>query len=98
MRRAAKIDGNQPEIVADLRRIPGCSVAVTSAVGNGFPDLVIGYRGFNFLVELKDETQPAHRHELTPEQAEFHADWNGQVLKAFSFMDILNFMIGRTGQ
>jgi hypothetical protein len=95
VRRAAKVDGHQAEIVADLRRIPGCSVAITSVVGAGFPDLVIGYRGFNFLVELKDKTQPAHRHELTPDQRVFHENWTGQILKAFTFMDILSFMLGR---
>lgn len=95
MRRAAKVDGHQAGIVADLRRIPGCTVAITSAVGGGFPDIAIGYRGFNFFVELKDKSQPKHRHELTPDQARFHAEWTGQVLKAFTFTDILSFMIGR---
>lgn len=88
------MDGNQAEIIADLRRIPGCSVAVLSAVGGGIPDLLIGYRGANFLVELKDPMQPKHRHELTPEQQEFHAKWRGQILKAFSFLEILQFMTG----
>lgn len=90
------MDGNQADIVDDLRRIPGCSVAVLSAVGGGIPDLLIGYRGANFLVELKDPTQPKHRHELTDEQAEFHDNWHGQVLKAFTFMDIVRFMTGCT--
>lgn len=94
MRRAAKVDGNQAEIVEDLRKIPDCTVAVLSAVGGGIPDLLIGYRGFNFLVELKDPTQPKHRHELTDDQKKFHAEWKGQVLKAFSFLEIVNYMVG----
>jgi hypothetical protein len=44
MKRAAKVDINQKEIVAYLRKI-GASVAVMSAVGQGFPDLVVGWRG-----------------------------------------------------
>jgi hypothetical protein len=98
VRRAAKVDGNQAGIVRDLRLIPGCSVAVTSVVGDGFPDLVVGFRGFNFLVEIKDESQPKHRHELTEDQRAFHDAWKGQVLKAFTFKEILDFMIGRTEQ
>jgi hypothetical protein len=88
------VDGNQSEIVDDLRLIPGCTVAVLSAVGNGVPDLLIGYRGFNFLVELKDPTKPKGDQELTPAQVKFHAEWKGQVLKAFSYLEILNYMIG----
>jgi len=94
MRRAARVDGNQESIVADLRRIPGCTVAITSAVGGGFPDLIVGYRGFNFMFELKDASQPIHRHALTDDQSEFHDNWRGQVAKVFSFIDILNIMSG----
>lgn len=39
-RRAAKTDANQTKVVEHLRRA-GLSVAVTSMVGNGFPDLVV---------------------------------------------------------
>jgi hypothetical protein len=92
------VDTNQQAIVDDLRRIPGCTVAITSAVGKGFPDLVVGYRGHNLLVELKDPTKPKADQKLTPEQVKFHAEWSGQVLTAYSFMDVLNFMVGRYAQ
>jgi hypothetical protein len=94
VRRAARVDSNQSEIVDDLRRIPGCTVAILSAVGGGLPDILIGYRGANFLVEIKDPSKPKADQELTDDQKKFHAEWKGQVLKAFSFMDIVKFMTG----
>lgn len=48
MRRAAKTDDNQKEIVAAFRRL-GFTVAVTSALGQGFPDLVVGKWG-NYIL------------------------------------------------
>ena len=93
MRRAARVDGNQAEIVSALRGA-GCSVCVLSAVGEGCPDLLVGYRGYNFLFEVKDPEQPKHRHELTDEQVEFHASWQGQVQKVFSAGEILRAIRG----
>lgn len=39
-RRAARVDANQTKVVEHLRKA-GLSVAITSALGNGFPDLVV---------------------------------------------------------
>ena len=76
MRRASRTDRNQPEIVAALEAI-GASVAITSAVGKGFPDLVVGFRMRTWLLELKDGTLPPSRRTLTPDQIEFKARWRG---------------------
>ena len=57
MRRAAKIDANQPEIVAALEAV-GASVVSTAGLGNGFPDIVVGFRGINYLIEIKDGSKP----------------------------------------
>jgi Holliday junction resolvase len=78
MRRAAKIDRNQPEIVKALRAI-GCTVAITSAVGQGFPDLVVARSRRNWLIEVKDGRLPPSARELTADQVEFHARWAGQI-------------------
>jgi hypothetical protein len=88
------VDGNQAQIVEALRAIEGCKVVVASAVGSGFPDLVVGYRGFNFLVELKDPTKPKADQCLTPDQEEFHRNWTGQVMQATNVVDIIEFMTG----
>lgn len=44
MRRAARVDANQKEIVRAWRQV-GARVALTHMVGNGFPDAVVGFRG-----------------------------------------------------
>lgn len=78
MRYAARIDQNQPEIVTALRKI-GAQVACTSTVGQGFPDLVIAFRGRNILMELKDPKQPLNKRKLTPAQVIFHSEWTGEL-------------------
>lgn len=78
MRRAAKIDATQRDIVSALRKA-GATVAITSTVGDGFPDLVIGYRGRNVLIECKDGAKPPSARKLTPDQVDFHAKWRGPI-------------------
>ncbi len=70
-RYAAKVDSNQTEIVEALRGI-GASVCVTSAVGQGFPDLTVGFRGSTFLIELKTPTG-----KMTKDQMCFIESWRG---------------------
>lgn len=79
--RAARIDSNQNDIVAALRAI-GCSVAITSAVGKGFPDLVVSRAGKNYLIEIKDPSKPKADRQLTPAQVKFHGEWRGQIAVA----------------
>ena len=91
MARAKRVDDNQNDIVKQLRRI-GCSVAVTSMVGNGHPDLLIGFRQQNFLFELKDGNKSASRKRLTPDEEKFFNTWQGQVNKVESFEEILKII------
>ena len=79
MRRAAKIDANQPAIVEALRAA-GCSVTVTNMVCNGFPDLVVGFGGPSghvVLIEIKDPSQAPSARVLTPAQKSWHRMWLG---------------------
>lgn len=76
MRRAAKVDDNQEELVKALRKM-GATVAITSAVGSGFPDAVVGFRGVNELVEIKDGSKSPSRRKLTDDQVEFLDCWRG---------------------
>ena len=78
MKRAARIDANQNEIVAALRGI-GATVAITSTLGKGFPDLVVGYRGKNYLLEIKDGNKPPSARKLTDDEQQWHECWRGQV-------------------
>ena len=74
----ARVDDNQKQIVRFLRE-KGVTVAITSSMGKGFPDLVCGYKNKNILLELKDGNKPASAQILTPEQRLFHASWDGQI-------------------
>lgn len=78
MRRAAKVDANQAEIIRALRGV-GCSVQPLHAVGGGVPDLLVGYRNGNFLVEVKDGNKPPSARQLTEQQREWHDAWRGNV-------------------
>lgn len=77
VRRAARTDDNHAEVVKALRQI-GCSVVSLAAVGAGFPDLAVGYRGRNLLLEVKDGSKPPSRRKLTDDEAAFMAAWKGQ--------------------
>jgi len=78
MKRAAKIDDNQSAIVQHLRAI-GCSVQSLAAVGKGVPDLLVGRRGVNSLIEIKDAAKTASRRKLTEDQVIWHKLWRGQI-------------------
>lgn len=86
--RAARIDANQPEIVAGLRAI-GATVQPLHTVGKGCPDILVGYRGRNYLIEIKDGRKPPSARMLTPDQDEWHGEWRGQVTVASSLEDAL---------
>lgn len=77
-RRAHRTDGNQREIVEALRKI-GATVRHTHMVGDGFPDLAVGYRGKTLLLEVKDGSKPPSRQELTKEESAFFAGWEGHA-------------------
>ena len=80
MRRAAKVDRNQAEIVDALRKA-GCTVQPLHSVGQGCPDLLCGYRGQNWLIEVKDWKASNTDRKLNHRQVEWHAGWKGQVAK-----------------
>ena len=79
MRRRGRVDANQAAVAKALRDA-GATVAVTSGLGAGFPDLVAGVRGVNHLIEVKDGSKPPSARKLTPDEAAFHAGWRGRVI------------------
>lgn len=72
MRRAAKVDANHAAVSHALTRC-GAWVIDCSAVGQGFPDLLVTHRGKLLFVEVKDGAKSPSRRKLTPAQVEFHA-------------------------
>ncbi len=79
MRTASRVDANQPEIVQALRDC-GAIVKHTHTIGKGFPDLIVGYRGVNYLLEVKDGSKPPSARKLTDDEQRWHDEWRGQVV------------------
>jgi len=76
MRRAAKVDENQPKIVKALRDIPGVTVEV------GHDDILVGYSGVTYWFELKapsaeDRDGNVRQGEKKPSQIKLEAEWAG---------------------
>jgi Holliday junction resolvase len=71
--RGRKTDANQASIVSALRAV-GASVVDLSAVGRGVPDLLVGFRGQTYLLEVKNKLG---RNRLTADQDVFLAWWHG---------------------
>lgn len=86
--RAGRVDANQNEIVAAFRRL-GCTVAITSNVRGGFPDIVVGIDSLNLLVEIKDGDKPKSARKLTADEQKFHDNWKGQVIIVESVEDVV---------
>ena|SRR3990167_3217154 len=92
-----KVDKNQVEIVAALRKM-GASVQHLHAIGKGCPDILAGIKNQNILIEIKDGKKPLSKQKLTPDQIKWHKEWNGQVAIVRSVNDaILLYMSVSTG-
>lgn len=89
--RGNRIDANQNEVVTALRKL-GFSVAITSMLGKGFPDLVVGTNKCNYLFELKDNKKTPSQKKLTPDEEKFFAGWRGQVNKVETIDEILEII------
>lgn len=72
-RLAARTDRNQAEIVAALRQA-GATVQHLHTLGRGCPDILVGYRGANYLMEIK---APGGR--VTPDEAAWLQAWRGRA-------------------
>lgn len=74
----SRVDDNQVAIVRALRDA-GCTVLHLHTIGKGCPDILVGNRTRNVLMEIKDGSKPPSRRLLTPDELEFHRTWRGQV-------------------
>ena len=86
-----RVDGNQPEIVKALRNV-GASVTHLHEIGRGVPDLLVGFRNQNFLIEVKDPDQPPNKRKLTEDEEEWHRTWNGQVAVIMSSVEAIDLI------
>lgn len=81
------MDANHAEIAAAFRQL-GYSVADTSRLGNGFPDLVVARSGRTVLVEVKDGAKPPSARKLTPDEQQFRDAWRGDYVVVESLTDV----------
>ena len=85
IRRAARVDANQAQIVSALRTA-GAYVWII-----GLPvDLLVGYKGHTFLVEVKN----GPRKRLTALQEDFFNNWSGSTLARIDGPEAALRMIG----
>lgn len=78
---ARRIDANQGSVVSYLRAL-GWSVFITSPLGRGFPDLVVGCPGFTAVVEIKDGSKRPSERKLTEDEVTFRERWTGNYILA----------------
>lgn len=89
--RHSRTDGNHAAIVAALRSI-GASVVSLADIGNGCPDLLVGYRGQNLLLEVKDGRKPPSARKLTPAERKFFDDWRAPIYIVYSEVDAVTLV------
>lgn len=73
VRRAAKVDANQGEVVEALRSV-GVSVQSLATIGQGCPDIVAAKGPDTWLIEIKGA-----KGKLTPDQVQWIHGWRGVV-------------------
>lgn len=86
--RAKRVDDNQAKIVEQLRRL-GVTVQHLHTIGKGCPDLLLGHRNKNFLIELKDNKKTKSQKKLTEDEEVFFNTWRGQVNKCETLEEII---------
>lgn len=90
-RRASRVDGNQTAIVQRFREC-GASVLHLHMVGDDCPDLLIGTKGVNVLVELKTDTGT-----LSLGQREFIKGWRGADVWVIRSPDEAQMLVNEVG-
>lgn len=96
MRRAAKVDRSQSEIMSKLRK---CGVSVEpklACVGHGVPDLLCGFQGRNILLEVKTGERDCDR-KLTADEENWHGRWGGQVAVVSNFDEAMEAVLAVIG-
>lgn len=83
MRLRGRVDKLQSEIVLGLR-MAGVKVAITSNIGNGFPDLLVKFRGTLYLMEIKSKGG-----KLTQDEKDFFSEWQDVTTVIYSLDDAL---------
>ena len=54
-------------------------------MGSGFPDLIVGWKGVNYFMEVKKDKKAT----LTPAEKKFHESREGQIDIVYTLEDAL---------
>lgn len=93
MRARGRTDANQEAIVRALRSAGMC-VQSLAAMGGGVPDLLVGWRSHNFLLEVKDGNKPPSARALTVAEQNWHDQWGGSVVTVCTPDDAVGAILG----
>lgn len=85
MRRAARTDNNQHELVEALKKIGAKCFYIKEPV-----DLVVGFRGRSVLLEVK---RPGKT--MTKAQEEFVSTWPGECHVVYTIDEAINAVVGK---
>jgi Holliday junction resolvase len=92
VRLKARVDSNQKKIVSELRKM-GCSILHTHQLGKGAPDIIVGYNGNNYLIEIKDGSKTLSQQRLTRDELQFQSNWNGSYFVCNSVEQIKEILL-----
>lgn len=73
-----RLDGNHGDVMKALLA-SGMKAVSTAAVGSGFPDICVGFRGLTVMLEVKDGSKPPSARTLTADERNFHETWPGHI-------------------
>jgi Holliday junction resolvase len=93
MRRAAKVDANQKDIVDALRKA-GASVQSLAMIGKGVPDLLVGFQNQTLLMEIKDGNKTPSQRLLTEDQMKWLKHWKGGAVSVVDSVDAALIALG----
>ena len=84
--KAPRVDVNHREIVQALAYV-GATVQSLASIGKGCPDILVGYRGKNWILEIKTPTGCVNDY-----QAKWARDWRGQSAVVRSVAEALKII------
>lgn len=90
MRRAARTDDNQHELVEALKKVGAKCYYIREPV-----DLLVGFRGRNILLEVKRGDKANWQSALTKAQKEFIEGWPGEVHVVYSIEEAVSAVVGK---
>jgi hypothetical protein len=92
LRLRARTDSNHGGIIKALRQ-HGMKVQSLAQIGNGVPDLLVGFRGCNVLLEIKDGDKVPSKQILTDAERSWITTWSGQVSVVTNWEEAVNAVL-----